>query len=336
MKTRYGDGIRVLLAAAFAILVTACNLPGREAAPVPATEPPPPTDSPSATKLPPIPEFDELLYLAFGGGGGPITPCDQPYETTDDGLIYSGDVPAVFIAESFFAPASPVLCIWARNFDTPVQVSLASPDGQITLRATFTIDQASGSTTLDTATGGSYFHYRPITANRENLLMELMWPQSLPAGKWSLLATGSNWQAQSVYEAIPPGKPTVEALDVQYLSTFLPFDISAHYPVGLTNSGGVILAGHGFLPDQPVYLLVYRENLPEAGSAAMQLTHKMVVIADENGSFATEVNAPFEAGQLYRLLALTADTIPSIQSEGRTYLDSEAYIPQSAFVIRSP
>jgi hypothetical protein len=83
-----------------------------------ATEPVQDTSTPTATStltsLPPVPDFDEVLTLALGGGGG------------ECGVQYPNQWPAFDIVQYGNALA---ICIFGVNFGLPFQLVFVAPDG---------------------------------------------------------------------------------------------------------------------------------------------------------------------------------------------------------------
>ncbi len=275
----------------------------------PATEPPetePPATEPPETQLPPIPEFDDLLYYSGGGGGGRCPGVDQEPNTID---------------LSQFGQAITT-CFWLKGFDRnqPFRVSLIpldAPGGRELVTPELSLDLQN-----ERITGGVYESWVGLAVwkgGRNGTLAVYnfnVWsPYPFAPGKWRFLISqeNSSFEFWRDFEAEGNGnQPYVTSLNGKP-DELMPYEsLSEIRYINPRQNGHLDVFGMDFPPGIPVYILLYREISSSIGQ--MELVGKFVTISNSGGQIALDLPGPFEQGQAYLVVALSDPDKPFVDA----------------------
>lgn len=266
-----------------------------------------------ATKLPPLPDFDDLLV--FGGGGGSSSHCPD-LET------YSGPVPAAsgaYISGPAYGlpiqslPRMAYLCLLGFPADRPFEVTMVSADGSRSLHGNFQVtanpDGWRGLTWSDWDGGSS-----GLDDSSGNLFSEVYfwWPGGLPGGNWMIQMT---WQGGSVtgdFEAGNKGQPEIHLEDIPATDQILPYCHPA------SSRAEFHAIGEGFPANSPAYVLLY-ENSPsyDEYTENYTLVWSGSLLTDNHGTLRAHLPYEFKSGVTYQLLG-TTDSNASISDQVAT------------------
>ncbi len=319
------------------IVLTACG-PSPNPRPVPITDAPQPpggaVPKAPATELPPIPEFDELLYTIAGGGGGD-NPClydlaihlnvDQSLaDYYNDGWEYPGELPFVYRSDHGYPSIAPkvfqALCVWAPYFGDTVEVTLVSPSGlKLTRTETGVLEN-----------GFSYVQY----PNASLFGVFYNWPVEVPGLAWTVTIRSADWVIERTYDPATTGQPVVGVINPDRADGTLPPDYFLNLPYETPNLRvGAINHPAG----KPVYFLLYKlvQDLseapgadPQSGDIVLRWIQSRVEFSDDRGFAMTAFDGPFEPDSDYIILTTTDPG----GFDGRKFRDN----PGTGFSTTSP
>jgi hypothetical protein len=249
----------------------------------------------TVSPLPPIPEFDELLY--FGGGGAGLVCADDQYPGASNRIsaypVYGKGVN---------------LCMNLEGFNLVEQFRL-------------TLTQSSGKQMVLESNGfvldpnkrlvywNGYGDRGSIASwagdGTIHLALRVWWPVTLPGGKWSVtISQPSGFEAAGNFTVErDKNRSYANALDPNSATEILPAGIPGH-GIHTNLSGNLEVAGLGYPPEAAIFVLLYRERDFQEGGG-YQLVQKRGVTSDRTGTFSAELAGPFEAGQTYLLYGVT-------------------------------
>jgi hypothetical protein len=296
------------------LLTLSCSI--SEPQPEPSVEPsiepyiPPVTDvSPTNTPLPPLPDFDQLLW--FGGAGGGYA------WTCPDFFSYTGPSPAAQGGLSFAStnansmafqnlPRLAYLCLWGFPADKPFKVSLISPDGSHSLNGDFSVSvDSTGDQILIWDNREAEDSYMTNPGNGLAAEIDFWWPGNLQGGIWKIDVT---WQGGSItgdFDAGDKSLPEISLEDPGVEGQVLPVCHS------VASRSDFFAIGESFPVNSQAYILLY-EPFPlfqKGMDRNYQLVWKDSVITDGNGSFRSRLSYDIEPGVTYQLIAVTDSNI---------------------------
>jgi hypothetical protein len=317
------------------ILTLNCNTSAARPQPTvePSVEPyvPSVTDvSPTNTPLPPLPDFpDDILSFGYGGGGFgncadfpsfPAVVGRISYPTASvDFQSYSG------LGPDFGYPRHAELCIGGVPKDEQIEIKLISPSQNVTLNATIQIQdskQISGNLILywleypsAWADDRSVVFIRGYAALRwddnQNPVgpilasLNFWWPGDLESGIWKVKVS---WHGQTVYGdfvAETRRLPEVSLGEPAGDSRIVPL-VNSDYPYACRpamHEQPYFAVVEGFVPNHPVYVLVYQATRVAAWDYQMTLVYKTVATANEQGVGRVDLPVTFQSGTQYFLFA---------------------------------
>ena len=301
------------------------------AAPRGVTPPPLPRPSETVTAIPtvqsgivtPLPDFDEILI--FAGGGGGAFPCPD-FHTSEPGDIQI-ELPErddrVFLCISLAGVRTPA----------PVKVAIehAGGSGIVLESSELILDRGKHSVHWSgfEEEGGILAWTQEDTVR---FALSIWWPATLPEGDWTVTAVqeGGPRAAGEFHYSRLEESSYIHALDEHSEQELLPHEVSfwSHY-LPLTDRGDLRVSGGGYPPDEPVYILLYDKR-----DYQYFLIHAAVLMSDSQGSVDGEIEIPLEAGNEYLLYGITDPDIDLTDVSGScTQMAGHACDP---FIVSSP
>ncbi|GEM_PF-1876101 len=236
----------------------------------------PSAETPTDPTLPPIPEFDELLY--FSGGGAGFGCAEEQYPSSPNEITVFTD---------YGKGATLCAKLKGSNPAKPYKLILAQLDGkQVVLESNnLLLDREKSQVywegygyrgTIDTWTDN----------NTISLSLRVWWPVTLPDGNWSILISQKNgFTATGSFTVTrDSSRAYINVLDPNSASEMLPAGIP-HHGVHIQSAGSLEAMGVGYAPNTRVYVLHYR---PIEGGG-YELVQTQAVITDQTGAFAAEI-----------------------------------------------
>jgi hypothetical protein len=260
--------------------------------------PPTPEPSPTAVEtLPPLPDFSTHLWFDFGGGGEGFT-CGhvEPY-------------PEIlgYVEISSYSFRSSYICISKVPLGQTFHVTLTSPDGKIQLDGEFQLTNSPESPQVIWVGHEHEYAYSYIVLENDSVAdfvrLHPRWAGNLPTGDWDAQVSWDEVAATGTFTVPTDRLPEIFVLDSRSNTELLPsaeLNRQCYIAEDVTE---VRVGGMHFLPDQLIYLLVYRD-VPEAVQGQMkQKVNQQLVKADETGQFEVALPGPFLPDIVYWMIA---------------------------------
>ncbi len=253
---------------------------------------------PVNTPLPPLPDFDQALTI--GGAAGPNLYIMCKYN------LLPGKTPPAIAGGIIYYNETAFLCLLGAPLDTPFQVELTSPDGELKLKGVF---QANSKPNNLLWAGHISEDYGNMVFTHEApflVIIRLWWPVDLPAGIWQIhvkWADGETYGSLEVgiTEDVLPG-PRIQVRDSRMATEMLPVRPSSI--VIFHPSDTQEMLGAGFEPNSVVYVLLYTRTDGVYSSLRLSFVTGTPILTDDQGEFAVGFPANLEKGRNYMALAV--------------------------------
>jgi hypothetical protein len=227
-----------------------------------------PTKTSTNTPLPPLPDFEQVLTFAQGGGG---EFCGRYPENGAKLAVIDIDPGKALL-----------LCFASGSISPPFQLEWFAPDGRV---FTSRVGKYGG-------TQREYF---------------MRWPINLPSGQWRIHASGSGFSADADF-FVPKENENLEYVYItdpgsvnQIQETGILQTYGVH-DLKLVDNTAVNVIGKNYPANSPIYILVYRALGHEW---KFSLIHKLITLSDNHGLIAFKLSGLFEIGQSYLVIGLS-------------------------------
>jgi hypothetical protein len=263
------------------------------------------TPTRTLTPITPLPDFDSIVN--FGGGGGDA-PClyipDKPLPAVEGSTAFG----------QYFLPRTAILCIWGVPFDTPLQISMRSPSGELNLNASILI-QSSPETVIWLDPNISFTSSLAAKlGNTTGIFLNLWWPGQTETGDWQVNVSWNGGSIAGVFSAKTGKKPEISVVDNRSKTNILP---GRCLP---TSNNNLKFFAENFPAGREVFVLVYSKAKDGHSS---YLVSKQVAQADNRGSFIAELNQSVEPGT-YSVVGLVDPQIKVAGPGGQINYDAIA------------
>jgi hypothetical protein len=283
------------------------------------------------TPLPPGPDFDQILFFGYAGGGSagecanftlrsmPSVIGGTTYPTGPvDFQSYSG------VGPGFEYPRHAELCLGGIPKDEIVSIKLTSPDQTVILNSSIIVmDRKFGSNYLvvkwldypaDWAEHNqniqmNSFASRQIVDGAETgsilVSLKIWWAGALPGGTWKAEAS---WPGQSVYgdfHADPRHLPEISLSDPAFNSKLFP-SINSFYPYTCRpaqHAQPFSAIVEAFPPNTPVHVLVY-QAVQVGMNQQLFIVYQTAILTDDHGMGRVNLPVNFDGGTKYYLLGV--------------------------------
>ena len=255
-----------------------------------ATEPVRDTSTPTATStltsLPPVPDFEEVLTLALGGGGG------------ECGVQYPNQWPAFDIVQYGNTLA---ICIFGVNFGLPFQLAFVAPNGTKMQPLELLVDQRTWEVKWEGYLQDDFNGYATWGNEGTFVSFNIWWPGNYPAGQWQVRATGGGLEASGKFIVERNDSASIIALKPDSRNTITPGIIGGPHALNLENRN-VNIVGMGFPANIPIYVLVYRNA---TSWDDFELVYKTSVQSNSSGTITTSIKEQLDKGQSYLIVGIS-------------------------------
>jgi hypothetical protein len=256
------------------------------------------TASPEPTStLPPLPDFPSTLFFSPGGGE------DIPY------CARFGDMPIPAVYGEAFTPSvggmrAAMLCLRGFPAQTPLHVTMLSPEGDVTLEGDFMADYRADSWQMIWMGHYEEEYFSRFLEDGTIMELHLWWPGDLPSGTWQVHVGWDGGETYGTFGTPEKQSPQLFLFDPRYRNEML---ISLHGYImachRLANNYEFNILGESYYPNVPVYILVYEDN--EGYDVSDRLVFSTVLYTDEAGKFWAGLPSQFETGKQYLLIGIT-------------------------------
>jgi hypothetical protein len=191
--------------------------------------------------------------------------------------------------------------------DKTFQITLTSPDGTIHLDGEFQFTNSPDDPQVIWLGHESDYAYAYVVVENDSVAdfvrLHPRWPGNLPTGDWNAQVSWDEVVATGTFTVPTDQLPEIYALDSRSNTDLLPSAELSRQCYIAQDSTEVRVGGRHFLPEQLIYLLVYRD-VPEAVQRQMkQKVSQQLIKADESGQFEAALPGPFISGVVYWMIA---------------------------------
>ena len=258
-----------------------------------------PTRTPTNTPLPPLPEFDQVITFADGGGG---SECDYPKSPN------TINVPSA----RYGRYAQFCMTILGMEFDEPFYLQLTAPNGKTYTSPAIWLDQGTKDLLWD---GYPQFFSGYASWSGNGILYAdilIWWPSSLSGdnGRFRPIVIVSAPQAFFRSPNRPGNRISTPSIS-RYENQIMPGNnFSGRHPLMPKGNGGVDVFGRGFPADKTVYVLLYHFIPVKGTSGKAEWLQTAAILADHSGQIQMELAGPVKDGESYLVIGLTDPSTP--------------------------